>query len=370
MGKEFQDICAKSASFKKLLPHTHPNTTESLKDTTECSKKGHSHSDTTPDSLADSGYPPYIQSKKPPSSNIVGCQWTFRVKRDNLGAINKFKASLVTQGFSQVKGLNYNETFSPTIKFTTIRLMIALACRYNLELRNIDIKGAYLNGKLEDDIYMRQPEGFMVKGKEHLVCKLHKSMYSLKQLGRIWHHTLKQGLEKLGFTAGEANSTIFFRFQGNSIEIAGWYVDDGLLAADSSTTMKKMIDDIGGSFDIQDLGKPERLLGIRIKRNRDVGTIHLSQPTFINTIAKHFNITIRRPTKSPMDATINYWKTNTDDKPADIPYASIIGSLNYCAIATRPDISYATNKCAQFTSRPSQVHWEAAKRILQYLLQT
>ena len=91
--------------------------------------------------------------------------------------------------------------------------------------------------------------------------------------------------------------------------------------------------DIGGSFNIQDLSKPERLLGIRIKCNQDVRTIHLSQPAFINTIAKCFDITIGRPAKSPMDATINYWKTNTDDKPADIPYASIIGSLNYCAIA-------------------------------------
>ena len=217
---------------------------------------------------------------------------------------------------------------------------------------------------------MCQPEGFTVKGKEHLVCKLHKSMYGLKQSGRVWHHTLKQGLEKLGFTAGEADSTVFFRFHGNSIKIVGWYVDDRLLAADSSMTMKKMVDDIGGSFNIQDLGEPERLLGIRIKHNRNVGMIHLSQPTFINTIAKCFDITIRRPAKSHMDATINYWKTNTDDKPTDIPYASIIGSLNYCAIAMRPDILYTTNKCAQFTSRPSQVHWEAAKRILQYLLQT
>ena len=97
--------------------------------------------------------------------------------------------------------------------------------------------------------------------------------------------------------------------------------------------MKKMVHDIGGSFDIQDLSEPERLLGIRIKCNQDVGMIHLSQPTFINTIAKCFDITIGRPAKSPMDATINYWKTNTDDKPTDIPYTSIIGSLNYCAIA-------------------------------------
>ena len=213
------------------------------------------------------GYHTWKLIKKLPSGNIVRCWWTFRVKRDNLGAVNKFKARLIAQGFSQVKGLDYSETFSPIIKFTTIRLMIALACRYNLELHHINIKGTYLNGKLEDDIYMCQPEGFTAKGEEHLVCKLYRSMYRLKQSGHVWHQTLKQGLGKLGFTAGETNSTVFFRFQGNSIKIVGWYVNDGLLATNSSTSMKKMVEDIGGSFDFQDLGEPERLLCIRVKHD-------------------------------------------------------------------------------------------------------
>ena len=150
------------------------------------------------------GYHTWKLVEKPPRSNIVRCQWTFRVKRDNLGAVNKFNTRLVVQGFSQVEGLNYNKTFSPTIKFTTIRLMIALTCRYNLELCHINIKGTYLNGKLDDDMYMHQLGGFTAKAEEHLVCKLNKSMYGLKQSGHVWHQTLKQGLEKLGFTAGEA----------------------------------------------------------------------------------------------------------------------------------------------------------------------
>ena len=128
-----------------------------------------------------------LVERPPPNINIVGCRWTFRVKRDNLGAVNKFKARLVAQGFSQINSLNYNETFSPTIRFTTIRLILALACRYNLELWHIDIKGAYLNGKLNDDVYMRQPEGFISEGQEHLVCKLNKGIYGLKQSGCIWH---------------------------------------------------------------------------------------------------------------------------------------------------------------------------------------
>jgi hypothetical protein len=147
-------------------------------------------------------------------------------------------------------------------------------------------------------------------------------------------------------------------------------VDDGLLASNSVESMDRMIENIGGSFDIQDLGEPNRLLGIKITRDRELGTIHISQPSFIDTIAQRFDITQGRAISSPMDASASlHASTNTDDT-IDVPYASLIGSINYCAISTRPDIAYATNKCAQFTSKPSFAHWEAAKRIVHYLSST
>jgi hypothetical protein len=124
--------------------------------------------------------------------------------------------------------------------------------------------------------------------------------------------------------------------------------------------MEHMVHDIGSSFDIQDLGTPERLLGIWILCNLNAGTIHISQPSFINTIAKQFNISIGKPIQSPMDSTIKLLKASTDDDDTlDIPYASLIDSINYCSIATRPDIAYATNKCAPFTHKPTLIHWEA-----------
>ena len=120
----------------------------------------------------------------------------------------------------------------------------------------------------------------------------------------MWHHLLKTELENIGFKAGEADTTVYFRYsQDGSIEIAGWYVDDGLLATNSTRVMDKMVNDIKGSFDIQDLGEPDRLLGIRISRNRDMGTIHLSQPLFISTIAKRFGVSPGRQINSPMDAS-------------------------------------------------------------------
>ena len=122
------------------------------------------------------GYHTWNLVEKPPDINIVGSRWTFRVKRNNLGQVDKYKARLVAQGFSQVFGLDFNETFSPTIRFTSIRFILAMACCYNLKQRHVDVKGAYLNGILDDDVYMRQPEGFIKQGEEHLVCKLNKDI--------------------------------------------------------------------------------------------------------------------------------------------------------------------------------------------------
>ena len=193
----------------------------------------------------------------------------------------------------------------------------------------MDVKGVYLNGILEDKVYMRQPEGFVETGKEDLVCKLKKGIYGLKQLGRVWHQTLKREMYKIGFISGKADSTIFFKFGNNgSVQLVGWYVDDGLLAANSSETMDSMVTAIKGSFEIQDLGEPIRLLGIAINRNRDLGTIHISQPSFINTIARHFDISSGRPITSPMDPSQDLRPTITADETIDIPYASLIGSIN------------------------------------------
>ena len=208
---------------------------------------------------------------------------------------------------------------------------------------------------------MKQPEGFIEPGKDHMVCKLKKGLYRLKQSGRVWHQTLKREMQRLGFKPGEADTTVFFRFKDDKAEIIGWYVNDGLVATSCAKSMECTVKDIGGSCNVQDLGEPDHLLGIKIARDHDLGTIHISQPSFIDTIARHFDITSGRAVSSPMDPSTDL-RTSTDtNSTVDIPYASLIGSINYCVMSTWPDITFATNKCAQFTSRPNLSHWEAAK---------
>ena len=175
-------------------------------------------------------------------------------------------------------------------------------------------------------------------------------------------------MEKLGFRSSEADTTVFFRFMDDKVEIIGWYIDNGLVANSCTRSMEHVVKDIGGSFDIQDLSEPDHPLGIKITGDRDLGTIHISQPSFINTIACCFDITSGRVVSSPMDPSTDLHTSTDTNSAVDIPYASLIGSINYCVISMWPDITFATNKCAQFTSRPNLSHWEAAKQIVHYLL--
>jgi Reverse transcriptase (RNA-dependent DNA polymerase) len=317
------------------------------------------------------GYGTWTLIEKPPNTNIVGNPWVFRVKHDNLGKINKLKARLVAQGFSQIPGIYFTEIYSPTIRFTSIWFILALASNYDLELRQINVKGVYLNGKLKEAVYMHQPEGFVIEGKEDFICKLNKSVYGLKQSGRVWYQTLKAKLEKLGFKSGQVDKTVYFwRHNNGNFKIASWYVDNGILAVNLKQLMDWMVKDISSVFEIQDLGEPTWLLGIKINRHWSNGKIHISQPSFIDLIARRFDINAGRSITLPMDPLINLSLSTDPNIPFDIPYASLIRCINYCSISTQPDIAYATNKCAQFTSHPTTHHWEAMKWIVRYLIQT
>ena len=157
--------------------------------------------------------------------------------------------------------------------------------------------------------------------------------------------------------------------QNNITAIAGWYVDDGLIAADTKGTMEEVVRDICRTFTIQDLEEPIHLLGIKIDRNRNSGIIKLSQPAYINKIASRFNTTPGKNISIPMKPDKNLHNTSSDEEKIDVPYASIIGSINYCSVSTHPDITFMVNKCSQFTSNPSVHHWQAAQQIVRYLLQ-
>jgi hypothetical protein len=163
----------------------------------------------------------------------IGCKWVFKIKRHADGSIDRYKARLVAKGYSQKEGLDYKETFAPVAKFASIRTLLALAAHQDYEVHQMDVKTAFLNGDLDVDLYMQQPEGFVVAGQEELVCKLRKSIYGLKQAGRAWFEKINTALVRMDFTPLDSDHCVYVRHQGDAVLYIVLYVDDLLLIGSS-----------------------------------------------------------------------------------------------------------------------------------------
>ena len=176
----------------------------------------------------------------PPGKNLIGCTWVLKLKMHIDGCIARHKARLVAQYFSQQPGFYYNETFSPVVKPTTIRLILSLAVSHGWTVNHLDVNNVFLNGSLEEDIYMKQPPGFE-QGGSHLICKLNKAIYGLEQASRAWFFTVHSVLITLGFSQSKADTSLFFRHQGEDVIYLLIYVDDMLVTGNSSSAIKTVI---------------------------------------------------------------------------------------------------------------------------------
>ncbi|KZT28913.1 hypothetical protein NEOLEDRAFT_1225147, partial [Neolentinus lepideus HHB14362 ss-1] len=237
----------------------------------------------------------------PPGRKAIGSRWVFKVKRNADGSIERYKGRLVAKGFSQRPGFDYNETFAPTPKWASLRAILALAALEDLELESVDISTAYLNGTLEEDVYMRQPKGFEQKGPEW-VWRLQKLLYGLKQAGRHWHEKLNEVLtEKLGFSRLTCEHSVWVYGKDDVCIIIPVFVDDMTIASKSSAAIQKVKDDLRQHFKLRDLGPTSWLLGVEIKRDRSSRTLTISQRQYILDILSRFSMADCDSVSMPMD---------------------------------------------------------------------
>jgi len=306
----------------------------------------------------------------------IGSKWVYRVKRTSSGEISRYKARLVAQGFAQKPGIDFTETFAPVAKTDSIRLLLAFAAAHNFEIHQVDVKSAFLNGKLEETIYMRQPKGFVAKGKEDWVWKLYQTLYGLRQSGRVWYQKLRDALLELGFKPSAADPCVFIRSCDNNLSIVFTHVDDLGLICNSTNEVARLKGELARYFPISDLGEVHHLLGIKITRDRDKHTIALSQERYILDLLRKYRYENLNPVRTPLETSIRLCKDMASVKVTsgkdqreyeDFPYQSIVGSLMHAAIMTRPDIAHAVQQVAQFMSEPKPAHCAAVKRILRYL---
>ena len=302
----------------------------------------------------------------PPGCKPLGCRWIFKRKMKVDGSIDKFKARLVIQGFRQKEGIDYFDTYAPVARISTIRLLVAMASIHKLLIHQMDVKTAFLNGDLDEEIYMKQPEGYSLPGNEHKVCKLIKSLYGLKQAPKQWHQKFDDIVLSNGFLLNQADKCVYSKFDkfGKGIIIC-LYVDDMLLFGTSQDQIDETKKFLSSKFSMKDLGEAEVILGIRIIKEAP-NRISITQSHYIEKVLKRFNYGNCTPVSTPMDPNVKLLP-NRGKTVSQLEYSKVIGCLMYAMISTRPDIAFAVGRLSRFTHSPSIHHWQAVRRLLKYL---
>ncbi|KAM0996393.1 hypothetical protein ACFX2C_006406 [Malus domestica] len=300
----------------------------------------------------------------PVHRNLVGCKWVFKIKRHADGSVARHKARLVAKGFSQEPGVDYTETFSPVVKPTTVRLVLALAAHFNWPLRQLDVKNAFLHGILQEEVYMAQPPGFEDPLHPHLVCRLHKSLYGLKQAPRAWNEKFTAFLPKLGFQNTYSDSSLFVQVLGSDIVVLLLYVDDIIVTGNTSLGISHVISALTTEFDIKDLGPLHYFLGIQITKTAT--GLFLSQQKYVQDLLTKTEMLDSKACDTPCLPYTRLLKDDGDPYNNPMLYRSVVGALQYLTF-TRPDIAFSVHQVCQFMQTPMNAHFTAVKRILRYL---
>ena len=300
----------------------------------------------------------------PSNQKVIGLKWIFKLKRDAAGNVIKHKARLVAKGYAQEHGIDYDEVYAPVTRLETVRLLLALAAKRGWQVHHLDVKTAFLNGDIEEDVYVAQPIGFEKNGKEHLVYKLKKALYGLRQAPRAWYAKLNQSLEKIGFKRCPHENAVYTKGEGKSCLIIAVYVDDILITGGSAEAIKDFKVRIGKVFEMTDLGKLSYYLGIEVSQGE--GFIELKQSSYAKKILEKAGLEDCNPSKYPMDLKEQISKDEGGKTVDPTMFKSMVGGLRYL-VNTRPDIAFSVGVVSRYMERPTTLHLSAVKRILRYV---
>ena len=322
----------------------------------------------------------------PPGKRALTSKWVFKVKTLSSGELERFKARLVVRGFTQTEGLDYFETYAPVAQYETVRLLLTVSAALDLECDVIDFSNAFLNGEIEEEIYLQIPKGFvqslsparrqhfedMVKQfGSRLALRLTKALYGLKQACRAWNITLHKFLvgPSMKFSRSRFDTCLYFRLEPDgTTSYLLVYVDDTIIAAHGPARAATIKRCIGATFRIRDLGPIEWILKMRVIRNRSASTVTIDQQAYVVAMLSKFNMLESKPAPTPA-APGSLPDPALEDAllSPTIPYRAAVGSLLHAAIGTRFDIKYAVSIAARYSAAPRLAHWSRIKRIFRYL---
>ena len=319
--------------------------------------------------------------ERPHGHKVIPVHWIFSTKVDEHGNVLRFKARLVAQGCRQVPGIDVGEVFAPTSSFGARRALLAVAAAQDFEIHQVDIKTAFLNGELEEEVYVTQPPGYE-NGNPRVVCRLKKALYGLKQAPRAWHKTLDVKLQTMGYTPCKSDAGVYVKTSpdgGKSYFLV--YVDDLLIMSKGMESIEWAKGELQASFTIHDLGEVKEFLGCHVRRDRARQVIYLSCTSKIEALAEKFGVTsggksvdsMHREfchTREPFLAQAEEVVGSGTPLPPGNRYAELVGSLLYIANTTRPDMAHAVGVLARYRHAATTAHWTEGIRILKYLLDT
>jgi hypothetical protein len=291
----------------------------------------------------------YVLEPPPKHKNIIGTKWVFRNKEDKHGLVVHNKARLVVKSFSQVEGLDFGETFAPVVRLKAICMLLAYSSHHDIKLYQMDMKSAFLNGNINELVYVKQPPGFEDPRNPNHVYRLKKALYGLKQAPRPWYERLSGFLVKQGFKIGRVDTTLFTKKVNIELFICQIYVDDIIFGSTNDALSHEFATKMSKEFEMSMIGELNFFLGLQIKQLKE-GTF-ISQDKYVKDILKKFKMDDCKAIKTPM-ATNAHLNLDVDGKPVDQSlYRSLIGSLLYLT-ASRPDIMFSVCLCDRFQANP------------------
>jgi hypothetical protein len=303
----------------------------------------------------------------PAGKRPIGLKWVFKLKRNSAGEVIKHKARLVAKGYVQRAGVDFDEVFAPVARLDSVRLLLAIAAHCGWEVHHLDVKSAFLNGELEEEVYVTQPPGFEQAGEEEKVLRLSKSLYGLRQAPRAWNAKLDTTLLSLGFQRSPSDHAVYVRRDGEERVLLGVYVDDLIITGSSTEVVARFKEQMLSTFSMSDLGLLSFYLGIEVQQSSS--GITLKQAAYAAKLVDRAGLSGCNPVGIPMEPRLKLSK-NSSNPPVDVTlYRSIVGSLRYL-VHTRPDITFAVGFISRFMEAPTTEHWAAVKQLIRYIAGT